>query len=489
MCLKDKACWWLIKTIVCFPDYTRKQVVDIITEKDGAKKFIKNTAILGSDMLSEDGVNQLFSEICFNYNNQRFTPLLRDNCIQFFAPNWHSYKDGRNDIILDSRQKELAKSQAGARQKIRGVAGCGKTQILVERAVNAQIRTGRTVLILTFNITLINYILSRIGDIRKDFSWGKFEVINYHQFFNVQANRFGLKIDKFSANEEYFFDDVADKIKKYSAIFIDEVQDYDSRWLKLVYRYFLDKDGEFVVFGDEKQNIFRRPLDNENKIIVPGIVGRWRELKALHRTENSTIIKLVVDFQKEFLPYVPDDIELDLFSQNGTIQYQEFQSSEDSNMEQYFEDILSNGAITLNNTVVLASKHELLRHLEYSCRVTHGRKTQIAFERKEEWDELLRRYPTTKSEMGSLYDFRFTKAVIDIRTSRKRHFKMAREDLKFSSIHSYKGWEAESVILLIDHADHNDELIYTAITRAKKNLYVLNMGNQRYKSFFDVRTT
>lgn len=493
MYLKDKACWWLVKTVICFPNYTRKQVIDTIEdqiEEEKAKKFTKNTAILGSDMLSETGINQLFSEIYFNYNNRRFTPLLRDNCIQFFAPSWHSYKDGRNDIILDSRQKELAKSQAGAKQKIRGVAGCGKTQILVERAVNAQIRTGRTVLILTFNITLINYILSRIGDVRKDFSWKKFEVINYQQFFNCQANRFGLKMDKYSSDNEHFFDKVANKIKKYSAIFIDEVQDYDSKWLKLVYHYFLDKDGEFIVFGDEKQNIFKRPLDHENKIIVPGIVGRWKELKAPHRSGNSTIINLAIDFQKKFLLYLnPDNIELNLFSQDGTIHYQEFQSSEETNAEQYFEGILSNETITLNNTVVLASKHELLRHMEYSCRVLHGRETQSTFERKEEWTILLQKYPVKNSNTSPFCDFRFKEAITEIRISRKRHFRMDTPGLKFSSIHSYKGWEAESVILLIDHEDHNDELIYTAITRAKKNLYILNIGNQRYKDFFKARTT
>lgn len=29
------------------------------------------------------------------------------------------------------------------------------------------------------------------------------------------------------------------------------------------------------------------------------------------------------------------------------------------------------------------------------------------------------------------------------------------------------------------------ELIYTAITRAKENLYIINLGNENYHQFFD----
>lgn len=491
-CLKDKTSWWLVKTIVCFPNHSRKQVLDTLNASlnNATKKFIKNTAILGSDMLSEDGITRLFSEIYFTYNNPRFTPQLYESCTQFFAPEWHTYKEGRTDIILDTRQKELAKSRAGAKQKIRGVAGCGKTQIMVERAVNAQIRTGKTVLILTFNITLINYILSRIEEVRKDFSWKKFEVINYHQFFNSQANKFGLKMTKLSSDNEQFFDGVVDKLRRYSAIFIDEVQDYDSRWLKLIYNDFLEVDGEFVVFGDEKQNIFNRPLDAENKVIVPGIAGRWNELKQPHRIEDSPIINLTIDFQKEFLSMLePDDIEPNLFPESGTIQYKEFKPSEMHLVEQYCEQLVKDGQLDLCTSVVLASQYMPLQRLEYFCRVVNKRETQITSERKEEYQELLEKYPLIEDYTGCREDYRFTQKINNIRTSRKRHFTMKATGLKFSSIHSYKGWEAESVVLLIDHVDRNDELIYTAITRAKKNLYVINLGNLKYKQFFETRVT
>lgn len=43
-------------------------------------------------------------------------------------------------------------------------------------------RTGGNVLILTYNITLANYLKYRLSEIREDFSWGKIDIYPYHQF-------------------------------------------------------------------------------------------------------------------------------------------------------------------------------------------------------------------------------------------------------------------------------------------------------------------
>ena len=68
---------------------------------------------------------------------------------------------------------------------------------------------------------------------------------------------------------------------------------------------------------------------------------------------------------------------------------------------------------------------------------------------------------------------------------------MITDKIKISTIYSYKGWEASCVILLIlpppEHTnalENRPELIYTAITRASDNLYVINLGNRTYHDFF-----
>src|SRR5659263_57205 len=151
-----------------------------------------------------------------------------------------------------------------------------QTKVLSKRAVNAYKRTNETVLILTYNISLKNYIHDKISNVRDEFHWVNFHIINYHDFFNSVLNNLGIQFDipeNFddfdSRQKEAFFNDnyygnlelfegKKDEIVKYSTILIDEVQDYRTVWLRLLKRYFLKENGEFVVFGDSKQDIYNR---------------------------------------------------------------------------------------------------------------------------------------------------------------------------------------------------------------------------------------
>lgn len=60
--------------------------------------------------------------------------------------------------------------------------------------------------------------------------------------------------------------------------------------------------------------------------------------------------------------------------------------------------------------------------------------------------------------------------------------------VKLSTIHSFKGWEINTLILIIE-ADNTDketnaEIIYTGLTRARNNLIVFNLSNLQYDKFF-----
>lgn len=68
-----------------------------------------------------------------------------------------------------------------------------------------------------------------------------------------------------------------------------------------------------------------------------------------------------------------------------------------------------------------------------------------------------------------------------------------------ATIHSFKGWESPNIILILqseelandmyDNIKSSPELIYTGITRAKRNLFILNMGNLKYHEFFSKNIT
>ena len=71
-----------------------------------------------------------------------------------------------------------------------------------------------------------------------------------------------------------------------------------------------------------------------------------------------------------------------------------------------------------------------------------------------------------------------------IRKNKKIHFWMNTGTIKVSTIHSFKGWESEFVFLLLENnygnSDAFDEVIYTGLTRSRRNLVVINFGNAEY---------
>ena len=149
-----------------------------------------------------------------------------DEIIRLISSKWHSYKDGDPNVVLSTRQQKIVRSYNN-RLRVKGVAGCGKTQVVANRAVEQHIKTGERVLIITFNITLIQYIRMRINQVPADFSPNMFEIINYHQFFKSKANQYSnksIQIEDFDNSK--FFEPYSDKIKKYKTIIIDEVQDF-----------------------------------------------------------------------------------------------------------------------------------------------------------------------------------------------------------------------------------------------------------------------
>jgi Viral (Superfamily 1) RNA helicase. len=71
-----------------------------------------------------------------------------------------------------------------------------------------------------------------------------------------------------------------------------------------------------------------------------------------------------------------------------------------------------------------------------------------------------------------------------IQKNKKIHFWMNTGSIKISTIHSFKGWESEVVFLILeqksDLSTSFDELVYTGITRSKRNLIIVNYGNKEY---------
>ena len=148
------------------------------------------------------------------------------------------------------------------------------------------------------------------------------------------------------------------------------------------------------------------------------------------------------------------------------------------------------------DVVVLSQTCDILRDLDYSYRRNNNRQTMTTFESKEQYDQLKRVHNIVDEQSPITY--RFRDDIKQVRRNKKIHFSMDTHAMKLSTIHSYKGWESPTVILLlvpeqqgertqytIRQEENSPELVYTAITRCKENLFIINCGNERYHEFFN----
>ena len=475
--LVNSSYWKVIKQAIYFP-----------TEKDDehieapSNKYI--TRLYSGDIQDDNILDKLY----LTSQNSLFDGLLYDGLLSLITRNgWHSYKEGNENIRPTDRQRELSKSRS-VEQKIKGVAGSGKTQVLAWRAVNAQVRTGGRVLVLTFNLALVNYIKYRMGQVAADFNWTQFDITSYHQFFKSQASNHNLKPKKNDWDDEVYFENYKDKTIRYDAILFDEAQDYRYSWYNLIKKYFLKEGGEFVVFGDGRQNLYSRQQEVDHTPRVP-VIGRWTQINEGNmsfRSENPEITCLSSQFQKEFFDYTEP------FAQQNVMPFEQcyvkyWNIGKDVPANTLFSNILwiiTEFKLQKRDVTVLSQTCDVLRDIE-NCMCRWGRPV-TTFETKQQFDSIQKNSIWKKADIES------------IRRVKKSHFTIENDEIKMSTIHSFKGWESPTVILVLQPEGivefdmygmtenaNSAALIYTAITRARRNLFILNMGNDKYHDFFE----
>lgn len=477
----DKTGWYVIRPAVWFVNSSRVAINSTFINE---RKDAKNPNIIsGVVTLSKEDFNSndIYQNLDVTFWRRAFKKEAYDEILRMLITQWHSYKEGDQSIVLTKRQRELARSYEGRLLRVKGIAGSGKTQVLASSAVLSQIRTGGNVLILTYNITLAKYIRHRINRVPADFPWNKFLITNYHNFITIYAKNQGLQINLESYDDLELFSSVKDSLPKFSAIYIDEAQDYKYDWFKTIYNNFLKEGGEFVIFGDDKQDVYKRG----GYQIIPELGGKswgpWTKLNTRHRQSNQSIVDLCNEFQKKFFdePDIDENAELQLsFSSMPTYDYLPARKSEE--IIDHILNYMQRDNLDASNTVILSQRTSTVRQIDAAYREKTQKETVTTFESKEFY------LATLQEENGDETSPKFKDTIEAMRTNMKAHFTMMCKDLKLSTIYSYKGWEADNVFLIINNTkqDDNPEIIYTALTRAKENLYIINMGNNKYHQFF-----
>lgn len=467
----------IVTCAVYFHNASKNQIDKFLTDgnqdKESYLKFLSHFEILGFDSLTKDNFQKIISKRWLDKKSFLFDEELYKSFKRYLKPPTHSIEQGKAITYTDEQQR-IIESKAGSQQKVKGVAGSGKTLALAKRAVNAHLRHKGEILILTFNISLRNYIHDRISEVRENFEWKNFTILHYHHFIKAHNNNVNfVKIDE---DETTNPDGTT-----FQTIIIDEVQDYQREWISNV-KKFLAKDGEFVVYGDEKQNIYQRAL--EEKKPYTSIGGQWNILKKSFRV-TTDIANLATQFQRTFFTekYDYDEIQVQrsLFD-TSLIKYHYLDTADIPAIMNIYNSVITETAIHDNDVCFQSSRVDILRLIDKDIRDRLHKKTNTMFETLEVYEKLKADFATDGEKLK--------KELEIVRRNKKFNFWMNSGTTKLSTIHSFKGWEIATLFLLVEnesdeeHEFTTDELIYTAITRCRQNLVIINIGNRRYDDFF-----
>lgn len=428
-------------------------------------------------------------------NHPLFTDDIYDEFKRRLSPSLFILEQGKV-IYLDKKQERLAQSQAGL-QKIKGVAGCGKTEVLVNRAISAIKRTNtENCLILTYNNSLKPYLRYRLYTILRRINKHKFdeierdifEITNYHHFYIAQANNLGIEIkimlENGKVNNDQFRENIfSSNNTKYDVILIDEVQDYEADWIKIIRDSFLAIDGEMVIFGDQTQNIYKRDIKKRESSLVQGF-GKWQSLNKSYRS-CLKLIDIFAKFKEKFLTEykeeenyeykVPQQGELDVGYE--LIVYKNVDLLD--NVCDCIREIIIGNKLVQNDICILSSKIGILQYIE--SQFSYYEKTTTAFETSSDIQDI--ENSIAKMPNKELQTKERKSRIEKLRKIKKEHFHINSGLVKFSTIHSFKGLELKNVFVIVNH-DDIAEIVYTGITRSIENLFIICIGDTKYNDFF-----
>ena len=169
--------------------------------------------------------------------------------------------------VMDLQQEQLARSLGEGHRVIHGVAGSGKTMILVYRAekLAAIARPDWPILVLCYNKPLSVRIEALIRARGID---ERVQVRTFHGWCYDMASSYQLPIPKKGHQPDY--DALADSVvqaveqgriprAQYAALMIDEAHDFEDAWLRLAPQLVDPSTHSLLVLYDDTQSIYHKP--------------------------------------------------------------------------------------------------------------------------------------------------------------------------------------------------------------------------------------
>lgn len=296
---------------VVFTNITRQQLISL--SADGSVEAIFPEALtICQDEMTESVSQAAFRNKIAGLFTTRFRPAIssstRDILRRHLFPEIAiPSRSSDNNLLkaMDTQQEILARNIGDGHRVIHGVAGSGKTLILLYRCQYLAENSARPVLVLCYNIILANYIRECIADKRLS---QKVHVYHFHDWCGVAARKSGLTVSR----EGLYFDNCFAALEKavdtgvvmdtgYDAVVVDEGHDFDSRWLSVVARLFGNNERSLLLMYDDAQSLYRRERSLSFSLASVGIQaqGRTSVLRVNYRNPRR-ILNFAYAFARDY---------------------------------------------------------------------------------------------------------------------------------------------------------------------------------------------
>lgn len=367
---------------------------------------------------------------------------------------------GEEEIVrvMDRQQEAMAKSLGDGHRVIRGVAGSGKTLILVYRAkLLAQAFPQHRFLVACYNRSLAGELRVLLADFPNITVWNLDSLMAAViraarlQFPGYEADGSGERVAERALEALASY-----RGERYRAVLLDEAQDFGTSALRFALGLLQNGSDDFIIVADSAQNIYKRRFSWKSAGIQAQ--GRTRILRVNYRNTRQ-----ILEFASAFL-LAGGDVEVDDSpspeSENAVIPPD---STKRSGPPPALR-VCGAPDEEANSVVEMVQRWAKLSAGPRSIGVLYGTSRSSS---AESVLEALRR---TGIDVYWLSDPKNKDA--------KDHLSAASSPVVFSTIHSAKGLEFPCVVLCSlwnDRAERaeNRKLAYVGMTRASQELAVV----------------
>jgi len=311
-----------------FTHITRKQ----FNSQEGLREVFEPSFVICQDEFSENVAPEELQQRLENLSAYKFGEPLTS--VQIDRIRWHLFPEVRIGVqlslfpdepqdtklevvipdllhVLDLHQEQIARSLGEGHRVIHGVAGSGKTLILVYRCLDLAQKLNKPILVLCFNVALaakLRQVLHEKGigelvTVRHFHRWCS-ELLWQYQIPKPSSHQFqgAAYVEELVQRVMRSVD--ANKIPAgtYGALLIDEGHDFRPEWLKLAVQMVDPETNSLLLLYDDAQSIYEAKGKQKVSFKHLGIQaqGRTTVLKVNYRN-TLEILSVAYEFAQEML--------------------------------------------------------------------------------------------------------------------------------------------------------------------------------------------